>query len=264
VRGYHRPAPLRVGRGVCIRSSHLALRGRHDTTSVPRLALLLLLGLLAAFDVLGHGVDDRTRAFLLGAEGLQVGPFLYIGAKHMVTGYDHLLFLFGVVFLLDRLRDVLVYVSLFTLGHSTTLLLGVMAGLEVNAFLVDAVIGLSVIYKGFDNLGGFQALFGARPDPKLMVLGFGLVHGLGLATKLQDFELPREHLLGNLLAFNGGVELGQLLALSFMLVITGLWRERDSFVRASLVTNTLLMTGGVVLVILQLTGFFTAVRNAAA
>ncbi|MEE4279943.1 MAG: HupE/UreJ family protein [Halieaceae bacterium] len=213
-----------------------------------------------AGDVLGHGVDDRTRAYLVGVEGLQVGPFLYIGAKHMVTGYDHLLFLFGVVFLLDRLRDVLLYVTLFTVGHSTTLLLGVLAQLQVNAFLVDAVIGLSVVYKGFDNLGGFGALSGGRPDPRLMVLAFGLVHGLGLATKLQDFDLPGEHLPGNLLAFNAGVELGQILALSLMLVITGLWRGHASFQRASLATNTLLMTAGVVLIIFQLTGFFMEVR----
>lgn len=216
---------------------------------------LPMLCLLFGGDAGAHGVDDSTRSFLTGVEGLQIGPFLYIGAKHMVTGYDHLLFLFGVVFLLDRARDVLVYVTLFTLGHSTTLLLGVLAGVEVNAYLIDAVIGLSVVYKGFDNLYGFRALFTFRPNPRWMVLGFGLIHGLGLATKLQDFALPRENLLGNLLAFNGGVELGQLLALSLMLVLTGLWRGHASFARASWLTNTLLMTAGVILIIYQLTGF---------
>ncbi|MEL7046620.1 MAG: HupE/UreJ family protein [Pseudomonadota bacterium] len=214
-----------------------------------------MLCLLFGGDAGAHGVDDSTRSFLTGVEGLQIGPFLYIGAKHMVTGYDHLLFLFGVVFLLERIRDVLVYVTLFTLGHSTTLLLGVLAGVEVNAYLIDAVIGLSVVYKGFDNLDGFRALFTFRPNPRWMVLGFGLIHGLGLATKLQDFALPRENLLGNLLAFNGGVELGQLLALSLMLVVTGLWRGHASFARASWLTNTLLMTAGVILIIYQLTGF---------
>lgn len=217
--------------------------------------LLPMLCLLFGGDAGAHGVDDSTRSFLTGVEGLQIGPFLYIGAKHMVTGYDHLLFLFGVVFLLERIRDVLVYVTLFTLGHSTTLLLGVLAGVEVNAYLIDAVIGLSVVYKGFDNLDGFRALFTFRPNPRWMVLGFGLIHGLGLATKLQDFALPRENLLGNLLAFNGGVELGQLLALSLMLVVTGLWRGHASFARASWLTNTLLMTAGVILIIYQLTGF---------
>jgi hypothetical protein len=176
----------------------------------------------------------------------------------MVTGYDHLLFLFGVVFLLDRLRDVVVYVTLFTLGHSSTLLLGVMAQIQVSAYLVDAIIGLSVFYKGFDNLEGFRTLLGFRPNAKLMVLAFGLVHGLGLATKLQDYDLPRDHLPGNLLAFNIGVELGQLLALSLMLTITALWRRHESFDRASLATNTLLMTGGVILMIYQLTGYALA------
>lgn len=217
--------------------------------------IVALLFLGPAAELLAHGVDDRTRDFLVGAQGLQLGPFLYIGAKHMVTGYDHLLFLFGVIFLLQRLRDVLVYVSLFTLGHSTTLLLGVLVELQVNPFLVDAVIGLSVFYKGFDNLGGFQVLVGGRPNPRVMVLAFGLVHGLGLATKLQDFALPRDNLLGNMLAFNAGVELGQLLALSLMLAIISFWRTQASFSRASLATNTLIMTAGVVLVVYQLTGF---------
>jgi hypothetical protein len=224
------------------------------------LALLAACALPWAADALAHGVDDRTREFLVGVDSLEIGPFLYIGAKHMVTGYDHLLFLFGVVFLLDRLRDVALYVTLFTVGHSTTLLLGVLAQVQANAYLVDAVIGLSVVYKGFDNLGGFDALLGRRPNAAFMVLAFGLVHGLGLATKLQEFELPREHLAGNLLAFNVGVEIGQLLALSLMLTLTGLWRRHGSFDRASLATNTLLMAGGVVLIIYQLTGYLVEVR----
>jgi len=220
--------------------------------------LLIIASLAGTARVLAHGVDDATRDFLLGVASLEIGPFLYIGAKHMVTGYDHLLFLFGVVFLLRQRRDVMVYVSLFALGHSITLITGVLAELPVNAFLVDAVIGLSVVYKAFDNLNGFDAFFGRRPDPKAMVFGFGLIHGLGLATKLQAFALPEDHLVGNLLAFNVGVEIGQLLALGLMLMITGIWRSHASFARASLATNTLLMTGGVVLIIYQLTGFFTA------
>ncbi|MEM9385356.1 MAG: HupE/UreJ family protein [Pseudomonadota bacterium] len=218
--------------------------------------MILLIALGAAAPTLGHGVDDGTRDFLSQASGLLIGPFLYIGAKHMVTGYDHLLFLFGVMFLLVRGRDVLTYVTLFTLGHSATLLLGVLTGLSLNAYLVDAVIGLSVLYKGFDNLGGFPALGLPRPEPKLMVALFGLVHGFGLATKLQDFELPREHLFGNLVAFNVGVEIGQLLALGLILAILNLWRRHRSFTGAALLTNTLLMSAGVVLIGLQLGGYF--------
>ncbi len=227
---------------------------------LPTLACLLVPALFLAMPSLAfaHGVDDSTRDFLSRNTGLQVVPFMYIGAKHMVTGYDHLLFLFGVIFLLTRTHEVLIYVTLFTLGHSITLLLGVLAGLQVNAYLVDAVIGLSVVYKGFDNLGGFTALLGRRPNPKLMVLLFGLVHGLGLATKLQDFELPRDHLLGNLLAFNLGVEVGQFTALAFMLLLINLWRRHRSFSRSALLTNTFLMAAGVTLLTYQLGGFYLA------
>jgi hypothetical protein len=213
---------------------------------------------LLASGAAGHGVDEATRSFLSDSSGLQMAPFLYIGAKHMVTGYDHLLFLFGVVFLLTRGRDVFAFVTLFTIGHSTTLLLGVLGGLRLDAYLVDAVIGMSVIYKGFDNLGGFGALGVPRPAPRLMVFLFGLVHGFGLATKLQDFELPQSHLFGNLLAFNVGVEVGQLLALTLILVLINTWRRHDSFTRAAILTNTLLMTAGVVLTGMQLAGYFIA------
>ncbi len=226
-----------------------------STSHVAKLLGLALL-MFASAACFAHGVDESTRGFLSQSSGLQIGPFLYIGAKHMVTGYDHLLFLFGVIFLLVRGRDVLIYVTMFTIGHSTTLLLGVLASLQLDPYLVDAVIGLSVVYKGFDNLGGFRAIALPRPNPRLMVLLFGLVHGFGLATKLQDFELPQENLFGNLVAFNVGVEIGQLLALGLILLFINVWRRHPSFAGASLATNTLLMTAGVVLIGLQLGGYF--------
>ncbi len=147
--------------------------------------------------------------------------FVYLGAKHMVTGYDHVLFLLGVMFLLTRTSSVLLYASLFAIGHTVTLLAGVRFAWQVDPYLVDALIGLSVAYKGIDNLQGWQRLFGRPPDERLMVLGFGLIHGLGLATKLQDFPLADEHLVGHLLAFNLGVELGQILALACILLALG-------------------------------------------
>ena len=159
------------------------------------ITLIALIALGLPFETLAHGVDESTRAFLLQNTGVQIIPFLYIGAKHMVTGYDHLLFLVGVLFFLYRSRDVLLYVSMFTLGHSITLLFGVMSDIEVNAYLIDAIIGLSVVYKGFDNLGGFQRLLGKSPNAKLAVLIFGLLHGFGLATKLQEFQLPDDGLI---------------------------------------------------------------------
>jgi hypothetical protein len=173
----------------------------------------------------------------------------------MVTGYDHLLFLLGVIFFLFRTRDVLLYVSLFTLGHSLTLFFGVLGNIAVNPYLIDAIIGLSVVYKGFDNLGGFQRLFGFQPNTKAAVLIFGLFHGLGLATKLQDFSLPELDLWKNLLAFNIGVEMGQFLALIFILIVLNFWRRFNSFYSFAVVSNTLLMMGGIVLFGFQMTSF---------
>ncbi|GAB5500517.1 MAG: HupE/UreJ family protein [Pseudohongiellaceae bacterium] len=207
---------------------------------------------------LGHGVDEGTQRFLSTNEGMAILPFMYIGAKHMVTGYDHLLFLVGVLFFLYRPRDVLIYVSFFTLGHSLTLIVGVYQNIAVNAYLIDAIIGLSIVYKGFDNLGGFQRLLGYQPNTKAAVLVFGLFHGFGLATKLQDFEFADEGLLENLIAFNVGVEIGQFLALIFIVLALSFWRRYASYLRFSAVSNVLLMAGGFVLTFYQLSGYLLA------
>ena len=226
---------------------------------LPRYGVLSFIALLAIWlpiEAFAHGVDESTRAFLLENTGIQIMPFLYIGAKHMVTGYDHLLFLVGVLFFLYKSRDVLLYVSMFTLGHSVTLLFGVISDIQVNAYLIDAIIGLSVVYKGFDNLGGFKRIFGKSPNAKLAVLIFGLFHGFGLATKLQEFQLPSEGLIPNLIAFNVGVELGQFTALAFILLVINFWRKHSSFNRFATNTNCLLMSAGFMLVGFQLTGYF--------
>ena len=212
---------------------------------------------LFALNLSAHGVDQGTEQFLTAHSGVSIGPFLYIGAKHMVTGYDHLLFLTAVIFFLFRTRDVLIYVSFFTLGHSITLLTGVLNNIAVNPFLIDAIIGASVVYKGFDNLGGFKRILGVQPNTKIAVFVFGLFHGFGLATKLQEFHLPRDGLVQNLLAFNVGVELGQALALFFILLIIGYWRAHESFYHFSTAINTLLISSGFILVGYQLTGYFT-------
>jgi HupE/UreJ protein len=222
---------------------------------IPLVCFLFLLSSIAAF---AHGVDENTKQFLIGNEGVSVVPFLYIGAKHMVTGYDHLLFLVGVIFFLYRTKDVLVYVTLFTLGHSFTLMFGVLFNIGVNAYLIDAIIGFSIVYKGFDNLGGFQNLFGHQPNTKVAVLVFGLFHGFGLATKIQEFNLPKNGLLENLIAFNIGVELGQFFALMIVLVIISIWRRHESFLRFSVATNTLLMSCGLMLMGFQLAGYFSS------
>lgn len=219
-------------------------------------SLVALLLSVLALPVLAHGVDDNTRAFLEQNTGVQLVPFMYMGAKHMMTGYDHLLFLVGVIFFLYKSRDVLLYVSMFTLGHSITLLTGVLADIQINAYLIDAIIGLSVLYKGFDNLGGFKKLLGYQPDTRAAVLIFGLFHGFGLATKLQEFSIPADGLVANLIAFNVGVELGQFAALGLILIVMSAWRKLPSYQRFATVTNTLLMASGVMLMGYQLTGYF--------
>ena len=216
---------------------------------------LLLAPLLLPEAAAGHPMDTQNAAFVQGVDGPAPAPFMYLGAKHMVTGTDHLLFLVGVIFFLYRLRDVVLYVSLFTLGHSITLLLGVLGGLEVNAYLIDAVIGLSVCYKAFENMGGFERVFNARPNTKAAVLIFGLFHGLGLATKLQEFTVTDNGLVANILSFNVGVEIGQVLALSAVLIAITVWRMRPSFVRHAFVTNAMLMGGGFLLTAQQLFGY---------
>ena len=212
---------------------------------------------LFAGDALAHDVTDADKAFIHDAKGIVIVPFIYLGAKHMVTGYDHLLFLFGVIFYLYRLRDVATYVTLFAVGHSATLLFGVIAKIGVSAHLVDAVIGFSVVYKALDNLGLLRRWLGFQPNAKYATLGFGLIHGFGLATKLLEFEMPPRGVVVNLVAFNVGVEVGQLLALSAILIAMGYWRHRPSFERTAFGANVTLMIAGAILTLQQLAGYFT-------
>ena len=175
-----------------------------------------------------HGVARGDARFLQSLQGAAVAPLMYLGAKHMITGYDHLLFLVGVIFFLYRLQDVVQYVTLFTVGHSVTLLAGVLGGIRANPFLIDAVIGFSVVYKAFDNMDGFKRFLGFQPNARMAVLAFGLFHGFGLATKLQEFSLPARGLVTNIVSFNVGVEIGQILALTAVLLALGYWRDRKS------------------------------------
>jgi hypothetical protein len=216
----------------------------------------VLAALVLATDAFAHGVAENDKAFIQGATGLHIAPYVYLGAKHMVTGYDHLLFLFGVIFFLYRLKDVVHYVTLFAIGHSTTLLFGVLTGVHANPYVIDAIIGLSVVYKALDNLGGLKRIIGFDPNPKAAVLIFGFFHGFGLATKIQELSIPRDGLIANLVSFNVGVEIGQFLALSAILILMSLWRQTASFGRSVVVANTALMCAGFVLIAYQLSGFF--------
>ena len=207
-----------------------------------------------------HGVSSKDGRFLQLLNGAAIIPLMYLGAKHMVTGYDHLLFLVGVIFFLYRLKDILLYVSLFTVGHSVTLLAGAIGGVRANPYLIDAVIGLSIVYKAFENMGGFKRVLGRQPNTRAAVLIFGLFHGFGLATKLQEYALSKNGLVTNIVSFNVGVEIGQFMALTAVLLALGYWRTRPGYLRHAYVTNSALMTAGFVLTGYQLTGFFVAAR----
>ena len=219
------------------------------------LMAVLFLAVLMSGVADAHGVSKKDAAFVQSIQGKAIVPFLYLGAKHMVTGYDHLLFLVGVIFFLYRLRDVVQYVSLFTVGHSLTLLVGVLGGVRANSYIVDAIIGLSVVYKGFENLGGFRYFLGYQPNTRMAVLVFGLFHGFGLATKLQELVLTGDGLVANIVSFNVGVEIGQVLALSAVLIGLTYWRTRPGFLRHAFLTNAALMAGGFLLMGYQLSGY---------
>src|ERR1044071_2724936 len=227
-----------------------------------RLIGIVTVGLLIALGSTGleaHGVSGKDAVFLQGLDGQAIGPLMYLGAKHMVTGYDHLLFLVGVIFFLYRLKDVLLSVILFTLGHSLTLLGGVLGGIHANPYLIDAVIGFSVVYKAFENMDGFRRFFGVQPNTRAAVLIFGLFHGFGLATKLQEFALSQNGLVANIVSFNVGVEIGQALALTGVLIVLTYWRTRTGFMRHAFATNAIVMACGFLLVGYQLSGYFLPV-----
>ena len=209
-------------------------------------------------DALAHAVTLGDKGYIQEISGVNLLPFMYLGAKHMVTGYDHILFLFGVVFFLYRLQHIAIYVSLFALGHSLTMILGVYFNVGINSYLIDAIIGLSVVYKALDNLGAFQRWLGFQPNTKIATLVFGLFHGFGLATKIIEYEISPDGLVPNLLAFNVGVEIGQLLALTVILIGMGYWRRTRSFVHHAYTANVAMMSAGFILVGMQLTGYFVS------
>ena len=212
--------------------------------------------LLLTNPAFAHGVAEGDKGYIQEISGINIIPFLYLGAKHMITGYDHMLFLFGVIFFLYRNKDVWLYVSLFAIGHSTTMLLGVYFDIGISGYLIDAIIGFSVVYKALDNLGAFRQWFGIQPNTKVATLIFGLFHGFGLATKIQEYELAKDGLLPNLLAFNVGVEIGQVLALSMILIIMGFWRKSRVFLSQAYTANVAMMSAGFLLIGFQLTGYF--------
>ena len=226
--------------------------GRNSFMLVACITILLSL----AIDAGAHGVTAGDKGYIQESSGTMIIPFIYLGAKHMVTGYDHLLFLFGVIFFLYRLKDVSIYVTLFAVGHSVTLLSGVLLDFSVSAYLIDAIIGFSIVYKALDNMGAYKRWFGFQPSTKIATLVFGLFHGFGLATKILEYKISPDGLIPNLFAFNVGVEMGQLIALGLILIGMSFWRRTTSFTSHAYSANVALMAGGFIFVGYQMTGFF--------
>jgi hypothetical protein len=214
--------------------------------------VLVAAAVLWPLPLLAHEVPIGDRGYIMETPGVLFGPFVYLGAKHMLTGLDHLLFLLGVIFWLYRAKDVALYVTLFAVGHSLTLIAGTRFNISVNEHVIDGIIGLSVAYKAAENLGWFQRWLGWQPDARAATLLFGLAHGLGLATRLQTFELAPDSLLANLLAFNVGVEFGQLLGLGAMLMLIQWWRTRPGFDTQARRGNLVLLVVGLWLAGVQL------------
>ena len=221
------------------------------------LALPLLLAWLSSA-ALAHAVAEGDKGYIQEITGVHILPFIYLGAKHMVTGYDHILFLLGVIFFLYRSKDIWLYVTLFAIGHSTTMLLGVYFNFGINSYLIDAIIGFSVVYKALDNLGAYQRWFGFQPNTKAATLIFGFLHGFGLSSKIIEYNISPDGLVPNLLAFNVGVEIGQILALSVILIAMSYWRRTASFFRHAYTANVVMMALGFMLMGYQLTGYFTS------
>lgn len=204
--------------------------------------------------VFAHGVSEGAKNMMIAGGNIE---FLQLGALHMLTGYDHLLFILGIVFFLTSFRDILKYITAFTLGHSITLVLATVLGITANYYLIDAVIALSVCYKGFENLNGFKRYLGVTaPNMLTVIFVFGLIHGFGLSTRLQQLPLGEDGLITRILSFNAGVELGQIIALSIMLLIIMGWRRHaKSFERFAIISNRGLVAAGLVLLVFQLHGF---------
>lgn len=212
------------------------------------LAILFLVG-----QAFGHGMSEAEKQSIIDGGNLR---YIWIGATHMLSGYDHLLFIFGIVFFLSTLKEIVKYITAFTVGHSITLIWATFNGIQVNYFLIDAVIGLSVSYIAFSNLNGFRLLLDMKSPSLLgMITGLGLIHGLGLSTRLQQLPLNQNELLMNIISFNVGIELGQVLALAIMLMFLAAWRKKPSFRPFSLAANYTLVAAGAFLFLMQMHGY---------
>lgn len=215
--------------------------------------LLAIVTMLFVSQVFAHGMSETEKLSIIDGGNLR---YMWIGATHMLSGYDHLLFIFGIIFFLTKFTDIVKYITAFTLGHSATLIYATFVGLQINYFLIDAVIGLSVAYIAFSNLDGFKKYWGVKsPNLLVMIVSLGLIHGLGLSTRLQQLPLSEDQLLLNIVSFNVGIELGQIIALTLMLLLLTGWRKSASFQAFSRVSNMFLIVAGFYLFTMQMHGY---------
>jgi len=215
--------------------------------------LLAVVMMLFMSQVFAHGMSETEKLSIIDGGNLR---YMWIGATHMLSGYDHLLFVFGIIFFLTKFKDIVKYITAFTLGHSATLIYATFTGLQINYFLIDAVIGLSVAYIAFANLDGFRKYWDIKsPNLLVMIVLLGLIHGLGLSTRLQQLPLNKDQLLLNIISFNIGIELGQVIALTVMLLVLTGWRKSASFKAFSRVSNMFLIVAGFYLFIMQMHGY---------
>lgn len=221
--------------------------------------LFFILTTIFASQAFAHGMSEAEKQTII--EG---GNFHYIliGSSHMLSGYDHLLFVFGIVFFLTSFRDIVKYITAFTLGHSITLIFATFNAVAINYFLIDAIIGLSVCYIAFVNLDGFRKYLNINPPNMLiMITGLGLIHGLGLSTRLQQLPLNKDELLMNIISFNVGIEVGQIVALAFMLLLITAFRKTKIFKPFSLITNYFLIFAGIFFFLMQMHGYEHSVNK---
>ena len=215
--------------------------------------ILAIITLLFVGQVFGHGMSEAEKQIIIDGGNLR---YIWIGATHMLTGYDHLAFVFGIIFFLTRFKDIVKYITAFTIGHSITLIYATFNAIQVNYFLVDAVIALSVCYIAFHNLEGFKKWLNVKaPNMMAMIFGLGLIHGLGLSTRLQQLPLSEDNLLMNIISFNIGIEIGQITALTVMLILIAAFRKSHIFKSFSKAANTFLVLAGSFLFLMQIHGY---------
>lgn len=222
--------------------------------------LLAIISVLIVGQAFGHGMSETEKQTIIEGGNLR---YIWIGATHMLSGYDHLAFVFGIVFFLTRFKEIVKYITAFTIGHSITLIYATFNAIQVNYFLIDAVIALSVCYIAFHNLDGFKRWLNVKaPNMMLMIFSLGLIHGLGLSTRLQQLPLSEDHLLMNIISFNIGIELGQISALALMLLLISAFRKSHTFESFSKAANTFLIVAGGYLFLMQMHGYEHAANAA--